>query len=85
MTSLSLPDDYDDMTIRKEKERYVYLRRFESRWVRKGVLVRSMYRHTVIGVPKPFPLSNINNDGTSMTGVADGRFGPSLPTIRRSS
>ena len=69
MTSLDLLDDYDDMTIRREKERHVYLCRFVSRWVRKGVLVRWMYRHTVIDVRKSCSFSNISNDGTSMTGA----------------
>jgi hypothetical protein len=69
MTSLSLPDDYDDMTIRRKKEEYVYLRWSPSRCVRKSVLVRWMYRHTVIGARKSRPFSNISNDGPSMTGL----------------
>jgi hypothetical protein len=69
MTSLHFLDDDDDMTIRRKKEEYVYLRWSPSRCVRKSVLVRWMYRHTVIDVRKSCSFSNISNDGTSMTGA----------------
>ena len=84
MTSLHLLDDDDGMTMEIERERYVYLGRFVSRCLRKGVLVRWMYRHTVIGACKLCSFSDISNDGSSMTGGMDARSGSSSLAPRRS-
>jgi hypothetical protein len=83
ITSLDLPDDYDDMTIEIEKERYVYVSRFMGRCVRKRVLVRWKYRHTVIDSRKSCLLSKISHDGTWMTMPVGTHLGPSC--LRRLS
>jgi hypothetical protein len=78
MTRLDLLDDDDDMTIRIEKERYMYVSRSVGRCVYESVLVRWMYRHTVIGARKSYPLNDIGNDGTLMTMPVGAQFGSSL-------
>ena len=56
MTLLHLPDDDDNMTIRKKKEEYVYLRRFMG-----GVYVRVCLFVGFIVIPSLASLTYVNS------------------------
>src|ERR1700676_2915580 len=70
MTSLGLPDDDDDMTIKRKRERYVCNERVVGKGTCEYVLVRRIRRHIVIGVPNPCPFNDISDDDQSMTMAA---------------